>query len=1308
MDRARAFFSQATATATGSPKRCNSSRSSKNNKKLGFSTSSRDSDSDSETDCDSGSLLAAETTRRARSQTSRSQTRDVPTSMIPSVCRKSAPAGTVPESRSRRGPTAALPKPKMGTTTLRSLARSSIASSVSLSLHSNSNTSTPESKQTSSTNTNKSAGLLSPRSKSLRSLGRRSNAFAQSSTHTETSASTSTNHQNGSTPERCRSQRAVTISSPAVTAKQPAARHVAPLGGWTRNAEPPATAVTNPSGRKRARLTPVEDASHAAVSKRRHPATTTQSNASAWSPGTMAARQQPLPPSTTSTVTTALNTTWEQDNEEQDDSDDDSDCIRVWSGTENAPASPPRRASRSRSQNKWTVVTDHPTPPPVDAYFTETAASAAVTGVKKAPLSNTVRRERLEAPLQRKCCWKCAVDLELPDGTFCCYAVHAHAVLNVPVCAACADEVADATEDPSNSCAGCAKTADQAQGDEEDLVLFCCDAPDTDCGRVFCKECVAQAYGAANGQARAQALQDDDDETPWLCLACQPPPTLRQLQLSLEKGATYNAVPRNLDDVLVELTTVESAKQECEEISTLEKDEEKRREIEEELSGCLSGGDLEEAVEEELTEWKQVLYKHDLRLSDTIGSLQDELQTVHNLDLVDLYEKLGLHHRRPVGSEPERRPDWALEADRELDQRSKHGLWAPDPCHPSVYKTSIPTDVEDLDTPKEGIEYANASNESGWHHNLTGKPSEEDIEEALEYEAQEFGLVKPPVISENQDMEEMLAEERQASGTSGNGVRVRRDAYKRVRHAPLNQRRRAVVRQPKVAAREQQEPGLVERPREIMVSDLPRDPSSPDVSQSPSSALKEFAPLTRMLVSSPNSLSDLPRDPSSPDVSQPPSSALKEFAPSTRILVSSPNSPDEGNIFGRSSLVLCSASLKGTKTPTIRTVTVAKPLVKILKPHQVDGLKFIWQNAFSDFAHCASGDHSKVGGCIIAHNMGLGKSLTSIALLHTVLHHPSMVSTITRRPLLKTVLLVVPVNTVANWENEFRRWISDDLDPYYIRLSNLTEVKQWGRSESIRTWKQEGGVLLLSEGLFKTLMKDTTYSESLQPDILVLDEAHTCLSKTSNQSYKALSRIRTPRKIALTGSPVQNNLLEYFRMVNWIRPNLFHPMTESDFDKTFVLPIMNGMASDAPLAAVYNSMVQSNLLNERLMPHVQRKDASELMKELPPMQQVVLHVRQSRMQCSLFRYYQRLQKSDSIHKNFLKMYTTLRPITNHPGTLFLSSSDKTPKADGPTNSSDRDSGDEWWMGLFKKINPETLKELENGSKVSKSLYDAAL
>lgn len=146
--------------------------------------------------------------------------------------------------------------------------------------------------------------------------------------------------------------------------------------------------------------------------------------------------------------------------------------------------------------------------------------------------------------------------------------------------------------------------------------------------------------------------------------------------------------------------------------------------------------------------------------------------------------------------------------------------------------------------------------------------------------------------------------------------------------------------------------------------------------------------------------------------------------------------------------------------------------------------------------------------------------------------------------------------------------------------------------------------------------------------------------------FKALSKVETKRRIALTGSPVQNNLLEYYRMVSWVRPGVLG--TVGEFEEGFIVPINTGLPSDASEQAIHLSNEKSAQLYELLSPFVQRKDASVLKDEVPPMQQVVLHIRPSKLQTHFYRAAKHFS-----NKNFFKLFQALKPIHNHPGCLLM-------------------------------------------------------
>jgi SNF2 family DNA or RNA helicase len=224
-----------------------------------------------------------------------------------------------------------------------------------------------------------------------------------------------------------------------------------------------------------------------------------------------------------------------------------------------------------------------------------------------------------------------------------------------------------------------------------------------------------------------------------------------------------------------------------------------------------------------------------------------------------------------------------------------------------------------------------------------------------------------------------------------------------------------------------------------------------------------------------------------------------------------------------------------------------------------------------------------------------------------------------------------------------------------IRVHNLAEGGNRGRT--IQRWAKQGGVLLTSDALFRNTVKKMEFEQYLRspgPDVIILDEAHAMLKNKSNAVFKALNGVKTRRRICLTGSPFQNNLFEFFRMASYIRPGVLGN-SEAKFEKGYVNPIISGMSSDATGEAKRIADKKLNEIQELLLPFVQRKDASILLQDLRPMQQVVLHIRQTKVQSRLYGAYKRHQKTseDRDSMNFLRMYSALRPVHNHPGCLLL-------------------------------------------------------
>ena len=121
-------------------------------------------------------------------------------------------------------------------------------------------------------------------------------------------------------------------------------------------------------------------------------------------------------------------------------------------------------------------------------------------------------------------------------------------------------------------------------------------------------------------------------------------------------------------------------------------------------------------------------------------------------------------------------------------------------------------------------------------------------------------------------------------------------------------------------------------------------------------------------------------------------------------------------------------------------VEVHKQLVAKLKPHQARGIKFMWDTVFESKIEVEEGNVP--GGAILAHCMGLGKTLQTIGITHTVMTN--------FEEQFKRVLVLTPVNTLKNWVDEYYKWLDEDLEDD-IEVHEISgEKDMWGRTDRLR------------------------------------------------------------------------------------------------------------------------------------------------------------------------------------------------------------------------------------------------------------------
>ncbi|CAH2089342.1 unnamed protein product [Euphydryas editha] len=331
-------------------------------------------------------------------------------------------------------------------------------------------------------------------------------------------------------------------------------------------------------------------------------------------------------------------------------------------------------------------------------------------------------------------------------------------------------------------------------------------------------------------------------------------------------------------------------------------------------------------------------------------------------------------------------------------------------------------------------------------------------------------------------------------------------------------------------------------------------------------------------------------------------------------------------------------------------VSVHPFFTKVMKAHQYEGVKFMWDACFESVSAVASGPG---GGCILAHCMGLGKTLQVLALLHTVLTHPKVN--------MRRVLVCCPLSTVLNWVDEINKWIGPVTDK--IKVFELSKLKKtYQRAHQLMDWYNGGGILIIGYELFRSLttldpMLDNVRPTNVTkirtallnpgPDIIICDEGH-LLKNDCSVLAVAMSRVVTKRRIVLTGTPMQNNLREYYCMVNFVKPNLLG--TYSEYSNRFENPIMNGQHRDSREEDIKLMKARTHILHKVLEGCLQRQEASVLYPYLPKKHEYTVFISLTQCQRELYNHYL-LNCTKETKQSILKDFHVLQKIWTHPQVL---------------------------------------------------------
>ena len=284
-----------------------------------------------------------------------------------------------------------------------------------------------------------------------------------------------------------------------------------------------------------------------------------------------------------------------------------------------------------------------------------------------------------------------------------------------------------------------------------------------------------------------------------------------------------------------------------------------------------------------------------------------------------------------------------------------------------------------------------------------------------------------------------------------------------------------------------------------------------------------------------------------------------------------------------------------------------KSLTGELRPYQKIGYSWLIQNIKYKF------------GCILADDMGLGKT---VQVLSAILYFKEQ-----NQFDIESTLIIVPPTLISNWENEIKKF-TPELTYYIYHGSNRTFPLE------------EYDIILTSYGVVRLDLDMFVDKDWL---LCVIDEAQNIKNPNTEQT-KAIKSVNASTKIALTGTPIENRLMDYWSIFDFV--NKGYLSTKDNFKKNYVMPIEKLEDPDVleNLKTIAKPFVMRRL-----------KTDDDIKKELPDKLVNDIYCTLTKKQIRLYNaileeIFFDIENSKGIQRKgiILKILTALKQTCNHP------------------------------------------------------------
>ncbi|XP_041456348.1 helicase domino-like isoform X3 [Lytechinus variegatus] len=265
---------------------------------------------------------------------------------------------------------------------------------------------------------------------------------------------------------------------------------------------------------------------------------------------------------------------------------------------------------------------------------------------------------------------------------------------------------------------------------------------------------------------------------------------------------------------------------------------------------------------------------------------------------------------------------------------------------------------------------------------------------------------------------------------------------------------------------------------------------------------------------------------------------------------------------------------------------------------------------------------------ILADEMGLGKTIQTIALLSHLACEEACWG---------PHLIVVPTSVMLNWEMEFKKWCPGFKILTYFGSQKERKLKRTG-------WTKSNAFHICITS-YKLVIQDHQSFRRKKWKYLVLDEAQN-IKNFKSQRWQTLLNFSSQRRLLLTGTPLQNNLMELWSLMHFLMPHVFQ--SHREFKEWFSNPL-GGMIEGTQ---EYNEGIIRRL-HKVLRPFLLRRLKSQVEKQLPQKYEHVIRCRLSKRQRYLYDDFMAQTKtketlSTGHFMSVINVLMQLRKVCNHP------------------------------------------------------------